>query len=325
MAQTILELITNNSIADGIYINIIETVDGVEKTVPYLVFGHNMHETSEDSVMLLRSMSIGAKRMHSENVPEYENCEIDQYLNSEFINRYSADLRSAILNAGIKVISNEDDGVYQIARKIFLPSIHEWGFVGVYGVDGIASPYATTNEKRKMKDENRSFITHRTRSKKTTTNFANITEQGADGGYYHAGWAGYHIIPAFDLSTSLTVSSEPNEDGTYNLIGIESAIPCIDFEVRAGESNTRYVAAKVSVMIETETETETETHLYVCNNYNDASPTWEEASFDKTHTFVNDVKTAEAWALGIRIVVNSENTIAVYEPFIMWTHKEAQA
>ena len=55
--------------------------------------------------------------------------------------------------------------------------------------------------------------------------------------------------------------------------------------------------------------------LQVCNNFNDASPTWETASPGLKHIFSNDTKTAESWAVGVRVTINKTagwDSIACY-------------
>ena len=55
--------------------------------------------------------------------------------------------------------------------------------------------------------------------------------------------------------------------------------------------------------------------LQVCNNFNDASPTWETASPGLKHIFSNDTKTADSWAVGVRVTINKTSgwdSIACY-------------
>ena len=66
--------------------------------------------------------------------------------------------------------------------------------------------------------------------------------------------------------------------------------------------------------------TVTET-LRVCNNINDASPTWEDGRLGKKKMFQNTSKTAESWGVGvwIRIAKNNDcNYISVSEPTIQY-------
>ena len=55
--------------------------------------------------------------------------------------------------------------------------------------------------------------------------------------------------------------------------------------------------------------------LQVCNNFNDASPAWEDANSGRKHIFSNKAKTAESWAVGVRVKIQKTpgfDTIALY-------------
>lgn len=314
MAQTILNLITNNSIADGVYISIKETIDGVETNVPYRVHGHNLHENSEDSVMLVRQYAPVSRSMHSENTTIYEGCEMDTWLNETWVQRYSAEMLACMLTANIKILTAENEA-YGIARKIFIPSFSEWGYTGGV-VDGLASPYTTTNEKRKVYSESGSAVITWLRSRYSVAQYRCVITHGSAGNS-NATYGGYWALPAFDLPSSLSVADTANDDGSYNLIVPDVALPGVDFSIKVDESATQYDAVKVSIAVEGATEQ----HLYVCNNYLDDAPTWEDATSGTAHAFTNATKTADTWALGVRVHAIGEQTVTVHEPFIMWTLK----
>lgn len=55
--------------------------------------------------------------------------------------------------------------------------------------------------------------------------------------------------------------------------------------------------------------------LQVCNNFNDASPAWEPATIGLKHMFVNSTKTAESWAVGVRVLIDKTGgyeTVSLY-------------
>lgn len=312
MAQTILDLITNNSIANGVYLSIKETVNGVEANVPYRIHGHNLHENSEDSVMLVRKYAPVTNRMYSEKTTIYEDCEMDTWLNETWAARYSAEMLACMLTSNILILDANNEA-YSIARKFFIPSYSEWGFSATVP-DGIASPYTTSSRKRIVYNESGTAVICWLRTRYSDTDYRCIFINGSDSSYnatYTAIWA----IPAFDLPSSLTVADSPNDDGTYSLIIPGVDLPGIDVAIRADESDSRYTAVKVSVSIKGNLAR----HLQVCNNLNDDTPTWEDASFDLAHTFMNSAKTADRWALGVRMTASGEQIVAMDEPFIMWT------
>ena len=45
--------------------------------------------------------------------------------------------------------------------------------------------------------------------------------------------------------------------------------------------------------------------LYVCNNANDAAPTWEKCDIGEAHIFSNKNKNADTWAVAAKVVVNA--------------------
>lgn len=316
MAQTILNLITNNNIAEGIFINVTENVDGVETNVPYRIHGHNMHDNSEDSVMLVRKYAPVQHRMNSSNTTVYEGCEMDTWLNTTYIARYSENMQKAMLTTNIKVIA-EDDVVSGIARKLFIPSLYEWGFTDANNrVDGVASPYTNTTAKRIVSNNLGLTVNVWFRSRASATQYRLVGTNGY-AATHNANISTDWALPAFDLPSYLSVADNPNEDGTYNLLLPDMPNPAVDFTIKADESAEPYVAAKVAVEIENASDSQ----IFMCNNYNDAEPTWELADFNLTHIFVNSAKTAEKWSLGVRIVASNENQVVVHEPFIMWTHR----
>lgn len=70
-------------------------------------------------------------------------------------------------------------------------------------------------------------------------------------------------------------------------------------------SNTRPTRIKISVTRSIPAESDFK--VYVCNNGNDSSPTWEEATSSVTgglvHIFENETKTAASWGVVIKVVV----------------------
>lgn len=313
MAQTILDLIANNSIANGVYLSIKETVNGVEANVPYRIHGHNLHENSEDSVMLVRKYAPVTHRMHSKNTTIYEDCEMDTWLNKTWAARYSAEMLACMLTSNILILDANNEA-YSIARKFFIPSYSEWGFSATVP-DGIASPYTTSSSKRIVYNESGTAVKCWLRTRYSDIYYWCITSTGMDG--YSATNSSFWALPAFDLPSSLTVADLPNDDGTYSLIVPGADLPGIDVAIRADESDSRYTAIKVSVAIKGDQAR----HLQVCNNLNDDTPTWEDASFDLAHTFMNSAKTADRWALGVRMTASGEQIVVMDEPFIMWTKK----
>lgn len=90
------------------------------------------------------------------------------------------------------------------------------------------------------------------------------------------------------------------------------SVSCIDLDWKMDDTSAaaekilvslRYLAAESAV------------RLQVCNNFNDASPAWEDANSGRKHIFSNKTKTAEKWGVGVRVKIDKTpgyDTIALY-------------
>ena len=95
-------------------------------------------------------------------------------------------------------------------------------------------------------------------------------------------------------------------------ITFSRSVSCIDLDWKMDDTSAaaekilvslRYLAADSAVQ------------LQVCNNFNDASPAWEDANSGRKHIFSNKTKTAASWAVGVRVKIQKTpgfDTIALY-------------
>lgn len=51
--------------------------------------------------------------------------------------------------------------------------------------------------------------------------------------------------------------------------------------------------------------------IEVCNNANDSSPTWELLKGEDAHVFANSVKTADKWAIGVRVTIERKKATEI--------------
>lgn len=124
-----------------------------------------------------------------------------------------------------------------------------------------------------------------------------------------ASWA----RPALNLLSSSFVSSEANaSDGSYNLLPNEGAERVMIFDCFVG--TTPSIPSSVVIKMNQTSDTFT---MQVCNNYNDLTPAWENATIGEVHTFINNTKTAESWAIGVKITSSSENNMSFSEPIAL--------
>lgn len=61
----------------------------------------------------------------------------------------------------------------------------------------------------------------------------------------------------------------------------------------------------ISVFLEDSIDSKAATELWVCNNAEDASPTWESYTPDSIHTFTNNSKTSDKWSAAVKIRVTA--------------------
>lgn len=95
-------------------------------------------------------------------------------------------------------------------------------------------------------------------------------------------------------------------------VSFTRAVATIDFDWKVGD--TTAAAQKVLVSMRYNAY-ESGVTLQVCNNFNDASPTWENATIGLKHIFTNTAKTATSFAVGIRVQINKTGgyeAIALY-------------
>lgn len=61
----------------------------------------------------------------------------------------------------------------------------------------------------------------------------------------------------------------------------------------------------ISVFLEDSIDSKATTEMWVCNNAEDASPTWESYTPDSIHTFTNKSKTSDKWSAAVKIRVTA--------------------
>ena len=111
----------------------IEEKDGYH---PYIVLTNYY----DDKTLLLRKYLLGDFIRMNEYYAQYEGCEMDKYLNNEFLNSLSPAIQEKIQDTNIVVTEQARQGAsdngktYTINRKIFLLSSAEIGFTMKYVV-----------------------------------------------------------------------------------------------------------------------------------------------------------------------------------------------
>lgn len=83
-------------------------------------------------------------------------------------------------------------------------------------------------------------------------------------------------------------------------ITFSRSVSIIDFDWKVDDTSA--AAEKILVSMRYNAHEDGVT-IQVCNNFNDAEPTWETAQLGLKHIFSNETKTAESWAVGIRVQI----------------------
>jgi len=120
---------------------------------PYLV----LEDYGDGKTLLLRKYVLPQTRRMSDYTAYYEDSEMDQYLNGEFLEGLTEEVRSSILDSDIEILDKNclnqlETKVTQIKRKVFLLSYRELGYAlnGHVGEEGAALKYFKDNNHRSV-------------------------------------------------------------------------------------------------------------------------------------------------------------------------------
>ena len=189
----------------------------------------DMYDDSCDGVWVLREKTHSNRAWHGTNSStsknDYENSEIETWLNSTFLNTIDEKIREAIKTVKIpfkKGLGNASTGVYSGANglscKVFLLSGYEVGYTQsdnqYLPIDGAKLSYFSDNTSRIGKDSTDTAVYWWLRSP-NTTNATNVFFVYSDGSC-HRNYDSYYpqvaARPAFVLPSTLLVG----EDGTVS-------------------------------------------------------------------------------------------------------------
>lgn len=311
MSQSIRKL----NIDDHICIR--ETIDGVTSNVLFRVIcTPETNPYGNDCYLVVREYATGTGTTEStfiyntssSNV-EYEDSNLDAFMTGEYAGRFDAATLACIATSTVICYHFTNSATYSIARKFFALSNKELG--GTYTNDeSVSLGYFTSNSLRITYTKVGAAVNMWTRSPVSASAVCYVHVSGYM--YENSPASKFSVRPAFNLLSSSLISSEPNEDGSYNLVPDENVPPRkAGFAALLGETETMPTQIKV----ECEAVCDGSLRVYVCNNYRDTEPTWEETVLGAAYTFLNTTKTADTWAVGVKIEAESESNITIYEPF----------
>lgn len=313
-----------SNLAEGTRVNIVETINGTQYTVPMLIIANNVNKTNPygtDVTLCVRWRCTGqagsgtsqdgtCKYGATSTSVNYDGSTLDNFMSNEWLNRLDTDTQACISTSTIICYNMTDAVDYTLARKAFALSNKEVG--GSYSTDHSVNPgYFTSNALRTAYNSGGTAAQHWwTRSPDASSACCVVYGSGnisASSPTYN-----YTARPACNFFSASLVSDEANEDGTYNLLPSEAdPYRTLSFDCLIGETEGRASQARVDFAYICNGDN---ISIKLCNNYLDDSPTWEDAEEGKAHVFTNQTKTADSWAIGLYVLAKSENTIYVYEP-----------
>lgn len=181
----------------------------------------DMYDDSCDGIWVLRE-EIHSNQVWDSTDNDYENSDINIWLNGTFLNTIDEKIREAIKTVKIpfkKGVSNASTGVYSgsegLSCKVFLLSGYEVGLTqsdsSYYPIDGAKLDYFSDNASRKAY-LNGSPATWWFRSPRMTQNVIYVWFMNTGGPYNNSSYDSHGARPAFVLPSSLLVG----EDGTVS-------------------------------------------------------------------------------------------------------------
>jgi hypothetical protein len=271
--------------------------------IQYEIGGFDVHASNTMTVVRVNqhsNSSFGASTQYSGSTLDV--------LMQEFEAKYSAAHRRVMLEVDIICRTGTSTSA-TLSRRVFAPSYTEMGF-GNNGTiaENAALPWYNSNARRIKSLAGGSAAVWWLRSWNSASNAWLVNTLGTAN--YNGPSNSYSAVPVHVLKSDIWVS-DTTVDGAYTIqYGYDEKI---DFDAKLIEMDDRPVAARAEV------DCNGILALKLCNNYNDASPTWETATNGQEHEFSNTIKTAEKWAVGIRIEINREadEDLYCYEPVVL--------
>ena len=301
----------------GTLVNLIETNGEITTGKPWRIIATADKNPYKNGVFMLRDKATGTganesafKWNNAANEVNYENSQCDIKHETEFYGRFDEATKALIMPTAIKVYDNDAGEVVSINRHVFALSTREYG-VDSYTTDTTENPgYFTDNASRKCYNEQGQAVNVWARWPASASAVVCVYSFGSVITFSPA--SNSFARPALNLASNSLVSDAPNADGSYNLV-LSDTIPPREVEFTALLGQADKMPQKIKIECEYEMQSGT-IEFWVCNNYNDPLPVWEQIKLGEQHRFQNATKAAEKWALGVKCHAQSENNITVYEP-----------
>ncbi len=230
----------------------------------------------------------------------YPNDTLDNLIKTTIYNKMPQQLRDKMMDVSFKLSGSGD-----ITRKMFALTYTMAGFGNNNGVaEGKKLQLYTSNASR---IKNLSTTGWWLSSWYSSGNVRYVNTYGEAGDTYPSDTCG--VAPAFAIPQSVMLEDSANTDGSYNIKYTEK----ISCTVNMGNAEEQPKAALPIISCNGNLT------LKICNNANDANPAWETATNETVHTFVNAAKTADQWAIGLKIDITrtAGESLFLNEPVVL--------
>ena len=271
----------------------------------------DMYDDSCDGVWLLREKTHSKRAWHgtssSDSANDYENSEIEAWLNGDFLNTIDEKIRAVIKTVKIpfkKGLGNASTGVYSgtngLSCKTFLLSGYEVGFTQsdnqYLPVDGANLSYFSDNNSRIGKDSTDTAVYWWLRSP-DTINSARVCFVRTDGSCssFNSYSSSVAVRPAFVLPSNITI----NDDGSVST-------ECTKASINLKNAITSDCIVACTLKVNGSIPDDAICNYEVTNNANDSVPVWEDCTNESKagYPYVFKNKTSEnGFAFSFRVSI----------------------
>ena len=231
----------------------------------------------------------------------YPNGTLDNLIKTTIYNKMPQKLQDKMMDVSFNLYGSGD-----ITRKMFALTYTMAGFGNNNGVaEGKALQLYTSNTS-KVKTFNGSKAGWWLSSRDSSGGAWGVSPFGFAGSGGPSNTLG--VVPAFAIPQSVMLEDSANTDGSYNIKYAE-----ISCTVNMGSTAEMPKSALPIINCNGNLT------LQICNNANDAAPAWEAAVNETVHTFANATKTADQWAIGLKIDITrtAGENLFLNEPVVL--------
>lgn len=204
-------------------VNYKETIGGVDYDVQYMVYCTALENPyGNDCCLMLRLRATGRGgldercKFSDNGSVEYECSVLDDFLTNEYAARFDENFLQAVKPSDVKCFSVRDGSTYVLHRQFFALSLNELGISTPYdSSDNLRTFQSSTDRIARLSNEV-TRVPYWSRSPASGSTVGFVYYNGGLGTYDPAGNS--YARPSFNLDYSTLVASEPNEDGSYDLI-----------------------------------------------------------------------------------------------------------